>query len=223
LKILVVEDFTPMREAISRGLSLEGHEAIPCGDGAEGLDRVLRIDPDLVVLDIMLPSIDGIEFLHRLRSVGSTTPILVLTARDSLSDRVEGLDAGADDYLVKPFAFTEFMARVRALLRRGRENQRQCVADLSIDPMRRLAWRAGGEIALTPREFAVLELLVREQGKPVSRDEIRQRIYPDSETASSNVVEVFVGNLRRKLEDGGHPRILHTRRGFGYQLQATPP
>ncbi len=223
MNILVVEDFIPLREALARGLSLEGYQPLECADGFTGLTCALECSPSLIVLDAMLPELDGFEFLRRFRSAGRTTPILMLTARDTLSDRIEGLDAGADDYMVKPFAFAEFLARVRALLRRGGDTSCLRVGDLEIDPVRRSARRAGIEIPLTPREFEVLELLASQQGKPVSRDEIRQRIYPDSETASSNVVEVFAGSLRRKLEENGRSRLLHTRRGFGYILQEDPP
>ena len=223
MRILVVEDYQPLRESILRGLVREGHSVEESGDGSEALEAALESPPDLVVLDLMLPGLDGFEFLRRFRSAGKKTPILMLTARDAVTDRIEGLDAGADDYLVKPFAFAEFLARVRALLRRGGEGSMLRIGDLEIDPQRRIARRAGIEIPLTPREFEVLGFLATEHGKPVSRDEIRQRIYPDSETASSNVVEVLVGTLRRKLEEGGRPRILHTRRGFGYILQESPP
>lgn len=223
MDILVVEDFTPLREALARGLAREGYEPLLCDDGSTGLACALERSPGMIILDAMLPGLDGFEFLRRYRAVGRSTPILMLTARDALTDRVEGLDAGADDYMVKPFAFSEFLARVRALVRRGGDGRALRVGDLEIDPARRTVRRCGIEIPLTPREFEVLELLARHDGKPVSRDDIRQRVYPDPESASSNVVEVFVGTLRRKLEEGGRSRILHTRRGFGYILQEHPP
>jgi two-component system response regulator MprA len=223
MRILVVEDYEPLRESILRGLVREGYSVDGSGDGSIALALALESPPDLVVLDLMLPGLDGFEFLRRYRSGGKFTPILMLTARDAITDRIEGLDSGADDYMVKPFAFAEFLARVRALLRRTSESQSLRVGDLEIDPTRRSARRGGLEIPLTPREFEVLEFLASERGKPVSRDEIRQRIYPDSEIASSNVVEVFVGTLRRKLEEGGRSRLLHTRRGFGYILKESPP
>ena len=223
MRILVVEDYEPLRESILRGLVREGHSVVGSGDGSEALAMALGSPPDLVVLDLMLPGLDGFEFLRRYRSAGKSTPILMLTARDAVTDRIEGLDAGADDYLVKPFAFAEFLARVRALLRRTSEGPSLRVGDLEIDTARRSARRGGIEIPLTPREFEVLELLVTEHGKPISRDIIRQRIYPESNAASSNVVEVLVGTLRRKLEEGGRTRLLHTRRGFGYILQESPP
>jgi len=223
MDILVVEDFLPLREALARGLALEGYQPLECDDGSTGLTCALERSPALIILDAMLPGLDGFEFLRRFRSTGKTTPILMLTARDTLSDRIEGLDAGADDYMVKPFAFAELLARIRALLRRGNDSICLRVGDLEIDSERMSVRRGGTEIPLTKREFEVLELLASEVGKPVSRDEIRQRVYPDSESASSNVVEVFVGNLRRKLEEGGRSRILHTRRGYGYILQDDPP
>lgn len=223
MRILVVEDYEPLRESILRGLVREGHSVEGSGDGSEALDLALESPPDLVVLDLMLPGMDGFEFLRRYRSAGKATPILMLTARDAVTDRIEGLDAGADDYMVKPFAFAELLARVRALLRRGTEGPSLRVGDLEIDPTRRSARRSGMEIPLTPREFEVLGFLASVRGKPVSREEIRQRIYPDSDAASSNVVEVLVGTLRRKLEEGDRPRLLHTRRGFGYILREDPP
>jgi len=222
MRILVVEDFAPLRAALARGLEREGYEPEECADGSSGLARALARSHRLIVLDAMLPGLDGFEFLRRFRSEGMATPILMLTARDALSDRVAGLESGADDYMVKPFAFAELLARIRALLRRGGETANGRVGDLEIDVVRRVATRAGDAIGLTPREFAVLEFLVGQQGKLVSRDDIHQRIYPDSGFATSNVVEVLVGSLRRKLEEGGRSRLLHTRRGFGYVLQADP-
>lgn len=222
MRILVVEDFAPLRAALVRGLVREGYEPEECADGSSGLARALDQSHRLIVLDAMLPGLDGFEFVRRFRSEGLATPILMLTARDTLQDRVAGLEAGADDYMVKPFAYAEFLARIRALLRRGGETANGRVGDLEIDPLRRVATRSGATIELTPREFEVLECLVGQQGKLVSREEIHQRIYPESETASSNVVEVLVGTLRRKLEEGGRSRLLHTRRGFGYVLQANP-
>jgi DNA-binding response OmpR family regulator len=223
MRILVVEDYEPLRESILRGLVREGHSVVGSGNGSEALSMALGSLPDLVVLDLMLPGLDGFEFLRRFRSEGKSTPILMLTARDAVTDRIEGLDAGADDYMVKPFAFAEFLARVRALLRRGTESPSLRVGDLEIDPSRRGGRRNGIEIPLTPREFEVLEHLFVNRGKPLSRDEIHQRLYPGSEIAGSNVVEVLVGTLRRKLEEGGRSRLLHTRRGFGYILQESPP
>jgi len=213
--ILVVEDYEPLRAAIVRGLEREGLRVREVGDGAVGLDAALSEPPRLVVLDLMLPGLDGFEFLRRLRHAGSPARVLVLTARDALEDRIQGLDLGGDDYLVKPFAFEEFLARVRALLRRDEPVARMVVADLEIDPSKRLAWRAGTPLDLSPKEYALLASLARQAGRPVPREEILEEVFPGGE---SNVVEVCVLSLRRKLEEGGRSRILHTRRGFGYVL-----
>lgn len=216
--ILVVEDYEPLRAAIVRGLEREGLHVREAGDGAVGLDAALSDPPRLVVLDLMLPGLDGFEFLRRLRHAGSPAKVLVLTARDGVEDRVKGLDLGGDDYLVKPFAFEELCARVRALLRRDEAAARLVVEDLEIVPSRRTVRRRGMDLDLTAREFAVLACLAGRQGCPVTREEILEEAFPQGVAAQSNVVEVCILSLRRKLEEGGASRILHTRRGFGYQL-----
>lgn len=216
--LLVVEDYEPLRAALVRGLSRLWHVVRECGDGGQGLDQALADPPRLVVLDLMLPGLDGFEFLRRLRHAGSRSKVLVLTARDTLEDRILGLDLGGDDYLVKPFAFEEFLARVRALLRRDALPDCLIIEDLEIHPKEHKALRKGRELELTAREFAVLECLGRRNAIPVSRTEILETVFPQGVAAQSNVVEVCILSLRRKLEDGGADRILHTRRGFGYQL-----
>jgi DNA-binding response OmpR family regulator len=217
-RILVVEDYAPLRESIGRGLRREGHAVETCGDGCVGLEKALA-GTDLVVLDLMLPGYDGIEFLRRFRSRGKETPVLILTARDGIEDRIRGLDAGGDDYLVKPFAFEEFLARVRALLRRHGAADTLRVGALGIDTQERIAVLGEDILELTAKEFSMLEYLARRSGSPVGRQELLDHLYPESPGEHSNVIEVYVGTLRRKLEAGGRPRLLHTRRGFGYVLE----
>ena len=215
----MVEDFAPLRDAVVRGLSRAGYLVDSSGDGGDGLDLAMKIEPSLVVLDLMLPGLDGFEFLRRLRQAGIRSRVLILTARDALDDRVRGLDLGGDDYLVKPFAFDEFLARVRALLRRDEENSVR-IGDLVVDRRVKCATRGGVVLELTPREFAVLECLSERAGRPVPREEILLCAFPRGDAAGSNVVEVCVAGLRKKLEDGSGHRLIHTRRGFGYVLGA---
>lgn len=216
--LLVVEDYEPLREALVRGLSRLGLAVRECGDGATALDAALSDPPRLVVLDLMLPGLDGFEFLRRLRHAGSRAKVLILTARDALEDRVQGLDLGGDDYLVKPFAFEELTARVRALLRRDAAPETLVVEDLEVRLSERRALRNQRELDLTAREFSLLACLARREGGPVAREEIFEEVFPKGAAAQSNVVVVCILALRRKLEEGGETRILHTRRGFGYQL-----
>ena len=213
----MVEDFAPLREAVVRGLSRAGYDVASSEDGSQGLALALGDPPALVVLDLMLPGLDGFEFLRRLRHAGAPSRVLILTARDALDDRIRGLDLGGDDYLLKPFAFEEFLARVRALLRRG-ETDVVRVGDLTVDRRARQATRAGLILELTPREYSVLECLSEAVGRPVPREEILRKAFPQGEAAGSNVVEVCVAGLRRKLEENGSGRLVHTRRGFGYVL-----
>jgi DNA-binding response OmpR family regulator len=219
MRILVVEDYLPLRESIQRGLVREGHSVDGCGDGGEALAMALTAVPDLVVLDLMLPGLDGFEFLRRIRSAKLDSSVLVLTARDGLEDRVRGLDAGADDYLVKPFAFEEFLARSRALLRRRGPEPVLRVGDLELDTRAHTVRRGEAPISLTSKEFEILEFLARRNGEPTRPEELHKHLHPGGESGRSNVVEVYVGYLRRKLESGGRPRLLHTRRGFGYVLE----
>jgi two-component system response regulator MprA len=222
LRVLVAEDDQGLRDSLERVLRFEGYGVLLAKDGAEALDAVARDDPDLLVLDIMMPHVDGLSACRMLRQRGSTMPILMLTARHTVSDRVDGLDAGADDYLVKPFAIDELLARVRALLRRPApmvsEGPLQ-VADLVLDPATRHVSRAGETIDLTKLEFDLLELLIRNAGIVLSREVIYERIWGYDFGTGSKSLDVYVGYLRRKTEAGGKERLIHTVRGFGYTLR----
>jgi len=220
-KILVVEDYPPVLKSITRGLSEEGFDVTPVTNGRDGLDLALEGGHDLIILDLMLPRIDGLTILQRLRDEGITVNVLILTARDTLEDRVHGLDLGADDYLVKPFAFEELLARVRALLRRrnGEVMAQIRVGDLEINTSARTAKRAGRQLDLTAREYALLEFLAQRSGRAVTRTQIWEQLYDFAEDINSNVVDVYIGYLRRKLEAGGLGRLIHTRRGIGYVME----
>src|SRR6478736_9675742 len=222
MRILVVDDERAVRESIERALRLEGYEVVQAADGAEALGNVAGQAPDAMVLDLMMPQVDGLEVCRQLRSEGDRLPILVLTARDSVSDRVRGLDAGADDYLVKPFALDELLARLRALLRRasvtgGEEILR--VDSLTLDPERRQAWRGERELALTKTEFDLLELLMFNAGVVVTRETIYERIWGYDFETSSKSLDVYIGYVRRKTEIDGEPRIIQTVRGVGYSAR----
>ncbi len=222
-RILIIEDESKVAHAVGDGLRAEGYDAAVAGTGDDGL-ALLRAAPfDLVVLDLMLPGRSGLEVLAELRRAGDSTPVLVLTARDTVADRVSGLDAGADDYLVKPFAFAELLARIRALLRRGRPDvpPRLLVADLEIDPVARRATRAGHILPLTAREFILLEYLVRHQGEVVSRDQIAREVWrePSRGTPLDNVIDVHIMRLRRKVDSAPGTRIIHTVRGVGFVVR----
>jgi DNA-binding response OmpR family regulator len=220
MKVLLVEDYQPVRASVSRGLREAGFAVDATGDGKEGLWFARTGEYDAIVLDLMLPGTDGLTILRRLRGEANPVPVLVLTARDTVRDRVRGLDLGADDYLVKPFAFDELLARVRALVRRKYEEASPVlqVADLEIDPGRRTVCRAGRAVDLTAREYAILEFLAHRAGRVVSRTDIWEHVYDFNAEPNSNVIDVYVGRLRRRLEKGGRPRLIHTRRGQGYVL-----
>ncbi len=220
MRILVVEDFTPLRRSLTKGLREAGHAVDAVADGPAALDHAETGAYDAIVLDLMLPGLDGFAVLERLRAARLPARVLILTARDALADRVRGLDLGADDYLVKPFAFAELTARLRALLRRryGRTASRIQVGDLEIDTAARRVRRAGRPIDFTAREYALLELLAYRAGEVVTRGEIAERLYDFAAEPGSNVIDVYIGYLRRKLEAGGGRRLLHTRRGQGYLL-----
>ena len=214
-RILVVDDDAPVRRMLARTLEAEGHEVTAVGDGGQALAEVARSTPDAVVLDVAMPGMDGLAVCRRLREKGLAAPILLLTARDSVTDRVTGLDAGADDYVVKPFAVAELTARLRALARRGQSPAKQlAAADLTLDLARRAVTRAGREIELTEREAALLELLMRNPRAVVSRQLAIDRVW--GEPVSENVVDTYVGYLRRKL---GEPAIIQTVRGMGFTLR----
>ena len=220
--VLVVEDDAAVRRSVERALSYEGYQVTTAGDGMAGLLAVADKAPDLVVLDVMMPVLDGLAVCRRLRDAGDRTPILMLTARHELDDRVAGLDAGADDYLVKPFALQELLARVRALLRRSNPSddaQTLRVDDLVLDPAARIVRRAGRAIELTKTEFDLLELLMLNARIVLTRDTIYERIWGIDFETSSNSLDVYVGYLRRKTEGDGETRLIHTVRGVGYVVR----
>ena len=221
--ILVVDDDRAVREALDRALRLEGHRVELAHQGQEALDRLVGGGVDLVVLDVMMPEVDGVTACRRLRLRGDRTPVLVLTARDAVSDRVAGLDAGADDYLPKPFALEELLARVRALLRRtDADTEALSYGGLVLDPARRTVTRDDAPITLTKTEFDLLELLLRNAELVMSRVTIYDRIWGYDFDTGSKSLEVYVGYLRRKTEVDGAARLIHTVRGVGYVLRETP-
>lgn len=224
MRVLLVEDYPPLQKSLAKGLREAGYAVDVTGEGEEGLWYAQSNDYDVIVLDLMLPKVDGLTLLRRLRKEGSTVQVLILTAKDTVDDRVKGLDLGADDYLVKPFAFEEFLARVRALVRRNYESRSPAirVADLEINTSTRVVRRAGQVIDLTAREYALLELLALQAGQVVSRAEIWEHIYDFRDESTSNVTDVYILYLRRKLERDGRPRLIHTRRGVGYVLGEPP-
>lgn len=217
-RVLVAEDDRSVRDAVERALRFEGFDVSTVRDGSEALQYLLNESPDVIVLDVMMPHIDGLDVARRVRARGDTTPILMLTARHEVSDRVAGLDAGADDYLVKPFALEELLARLRALLRRSSAPTGVVhrVGDLVVDPAARTAIRDGIPIPLTKTEFDLLELLVEHAGVVLSRDQIYEHVWGFDFATSSNSLDVYVGYLRRKTEVDGATRLIHTVRGVGY-------
>ena len=227
VRILVVDDDRAVRESLRRSLSFNGYSVALAQDGLEALDLISSDRPDAVVLDVMMPRLDGLEVCRQLRSTGDDLPILVLTARDSVSERVAGLDAGADDYLPKPFALEELLARMRALLRRTTqddgESPAMTFADLSLDPVTREVTRGQRQISLTRTEFALLEMLIANPRRVLTRSRILEEVWGFDFPTSGNALEVYVGYLRRKTEAEGEPRLIHTVRGVGYVLRETPP
>ena len=228
MRILVVDDDRAVRESLRRSLQYNGYEVEVASDGAEALARVSAVAPDALVVDVMMPRLDGLETTRALRAAGSDLPILVLTARDAITDRVAGLDAGADDYLTKPFALDELLARLRALLRRvvASEGPAEPVlrfADLSLDPATREVRRGDRPISLTRTEFSLLELLMRRPRHVLDRAYILEEVWGYDFPTTANSLEVYVGYLRRKTEADGEPRLLHTVRGVGYVLRESPP
>ncbi len=223
MRILVVEDERKVANFIRQGLVEEGHAVEVAGDGGTALDLILEGPPyDLIVLDVMLPGRDGFAVLKGLRDRRVQTPVLLLTARDRVPDKVTGLDLGADDYLTKPFAFEEFLARVRALLRRGSRERAPVLrlADLALDPATREVRRGGRRIGLTAREYALLEYLLRSAGRVLTRPMIAEHVWGLDFDTESNIIDVYVGYLRRKIDTEGEHPLLHTVRGVGYVLQA---
>lgn len=220
MRVLLVEDEPGIAQFIRQGLNEVGYAVDIAQDGSEGLDCALAAEYDILVLDILLPKMDGIRLLKELRNHRIRTPVLLLTAMDAVEDRVRGLDAGADDYLVKPFAFSELLARLRALLRRPtlQVDTVMRVGDLEMDTARREVRRAGGAIELSQREFALLEYLMRHPEQVLTRTQIAEHVWDFDFWNDSNVVDVYVGYLRRKL--AGDPPLIHTIRGVGYRLRA---
>jgi two-component system, OmpR family, copper resistance phosphate regulon response regulator CusR len=222
VRILLVEDELKVGQAVSKGLQAEGYEITWAQTGEEGFFHASSQTFDLIVLDVMLPGRDGIEVLHTLRTQGSKTLVLLLTAKDAIEDRVLGLDAGADDYLVKPFAFAELTARLRALLRRNKPESAGVliIAALEIDPIRRTVTREGRRIDLTAREFELLEYLARNYDRVVSREMLARDVWKESGRATplDNVIDVHVARLRRKMDDPFERKLLHTVRGVGFTL-----
>ena len=225
-RVLVVDDDRAVRDSLRRSLEFNGYEVALAGDGAEALASIARTPPDVVVLDVMMPRLDGIETTKALRSSGNDLPILVLTARDSVGDRVEGLDAGADDYLTKPFALDELLARLRALLRRVQPDGDEpaevlAFSDLSLDLASREVRRGDRLIELTRTEFALLEMFLRRPRRVLERAFILEEVWGFDFPTTANSLEVYVGYLRRKTEAEGEPRLIHTVRGVGYVLKET--
>ena len=224
MHLLVIEDYPPLQQSLTKGLRAAGFAVDGTRDGREGLWYAMGNEYDVIILDLMLPGMDGLEILKKIRSKGRKVHVLILTAKDTVQDRVIGLDLGADDYLVKPFAFEELLARVRALLRRSyrQKNPSIKIKDLRIALTTQRVWRGREEIQLTPREYALLEYLAIRAGQMVSRSDIWEHVYEFSSSAYSNVVDVYIGYLRKKIEPSDKPALIHTVRGRGYSLGEEP-
>jgi DNA-binding response OmpR family regulator len=221
MRVLVIEDNHRLAALLRQGMLEEGWQVAVAHDGRAGLSLLTDQHYDAIVLDWMLPELDGLGVLGVLRREGDRTPVLMLTARDAVEHRIAGLDAGADDYLVKPFALDELLARLRALVRRSKGAAASIieVADLEVDTVAKTVRRAGQMVQLSAREFAVLECLAQSCGRVVSRDYLLERVYQHDGDVSSNVIDVYVSQLRRKIDRGFTPKLIHTRRGFGYVLE----
>ena len=222
MRLLLIEDYAPLRKSVAKGLREAGFAVDATGDGKEGLWHATSSEYDAIILDIMLPGMDGLSILKKLRSRGRRTHVLLLTARDTLADKVRGLDLGADDYLVKPFAFEELLARVHALVRRKYRQKSPVVrvGSLRIDTSACRVWRGRQELHLTSREYTLLEYLAMRAGQAVSRTDIWEHVYEFDSDAASNVVDVYIGYLRRKIDRAGKPSLIRTVRGHGYALEA---
>ena len=222
-RILVIEDDVKLVRALRRGLTLEGYTVEAYGDGQRGLERALSEPFDAVVLDLMLPGMDGFTVCETLRLRDHWVPVLMLTALDDVSDRIRGLDGGADDYLAKPFDFGELLARLRVLIRRGPDQRSRAltVANLRVDPATRVVTRAGRQVELTPREFALFDYLLTHRGHVVTRAEILREVWDPAYHGSANIADVYIGYLRKKLEPGTGPRLIRTVRGHGFMLEAS--
>ena len=221
MRILVVEDEKRIADFLSRGLQGAGYAVDTAGTGAQALDCVEATDYDLVILDLMLPDMDGLQVLGKVRSRQVGPPVLILSARGGLDDRVKGLEQGGDDYLVKPFAFVELLARVRALLRRGQPAPEKLqVSDLSLDCIRRKVARAGESIELAPKEFGILEYMMRNKGRPLSRTMIVEHVWDMDYDGLTNIVDVYIRHLRSKIDDRFPLKLIQTVRGIGYMIEA---
>jgi DNA-binding response OmpR family regulator len=220
MRLLLIEDYLPLQKSLAKGLREAGYAIDTTGDGKEGLWYAMSNEYDVIILDLMLPGMDGLKILEELRAGGRQNHVLILTAKDTLEDRVKGLDLGADDYLVKPFDFRELLARIRALVRRSYQEKNPTVEieDLRIELAAQRVWRGEEEIQLTAREYALLEYLAMRAGQTVSRMDMWEHVYEFNSTASSNVVDVYIGYLRKKIERPGGPELIHTIRGRGYML-----
>jgi DNA-binding response OmpR family regulator len=221
MRILLAEDEKSLNRVITRRLGWEGYSVDSCFDGQEALDYLAAVDYDAVILDVMMPRVDGFEVLTQLRERGDDTPVLFLTARDSLADKIEGLDLGADDYLVKPFEFEELMARLRVLTRRkgaSKTNTYIC-ADLTVDTARHRVTRGETELALTAKEYALLEYLIRNKDLVLSREQIEENLWSGDYIVGSNVVDVYIRMLRKKVDADFEPKLIQTVRGYGYVLK----
>lgn len=224
MRCLLIEDYTPLRKNVAECLAEEGFIVDSSATGDEGLWFARNHRFDCIVLDIMLPGVDGLAILRQLRAIQDKTPVILISARDSLTHRIEGLNAGADDYLVKPFALSELVARVHALIRRSYNHESPLIkiGDLTVDCVAKTVARSGETIPLTRREYHLLEYLAHRVGQPVSRTDIWDHVYEDQTGGSSNTVDVYIGYLRKKLNAGGKPELIHTRRGHGYLLAEQP-
>jgi DNA-binding response OmpR family regulator len=219
--VLLVDDDPAIRRAVAAGLELEGFSVVAASGGRAALEAAARVHPAVILLDLNMPDLDGLEVLRRLRDGGDPVPVCVLSARDEIDDRVRGLQAGADDYVVKPFALEEVVARLHALLRRrtAGEDEALAVGDLRLDPRTRSARRGERDLDLTRREFELLQLFLRHPGEVLDRRRLHEEVWGYTFDPGTNVADVFVGYVRRKLETGGEPRVLHTVRGIGFVLR----
>ena len=222
MRVLVVEDAKDMNRLIVKTLTRAGYSVDGCYNGEEALDFLAGAEYDAILLDVMMPKMDGYALLEKLRSQGMDTPVLFLTARDAISDRVKGLDLGADDYLVKPFDFDELLARIRAMTRKkaGKRSNVFTLGDLQVDAQSHTVTRGGQEINLLPKEFTILEYMIRNQGTVLSREQLENQIWNYERSGSSNNIDVYISKLRKKIDGEGQSRLLHTIRGVGWVLRA---
>jgi heavy metal response regulator len=221
MRILIIEDEKRIQDFLSRGLESAGYAVDVAADGNTGIELVHNTEYDLVILDLMLPDMDGLSVLQKVRNRKVNPPVLILSARDNVDDRVKGLELGADDYLTKPFAFVELLARVRALLRRGQPTpERLQVGDLALDCIRRRVTRANENIELAPKEFSILEYMMRNRGRPLSRTMIVEHVWDMDYDGLTNIVDVYIRHLRSKIDDKFPVKMIHTVRGIGYMLEA---